>query len=116
MLPPTHLPQLCPLFACIRGHQAQPQFTVRVARPLADIQSLALGPASPTGAHLRVTFEDETVAVADADGTESSDQLPALLPVWDGACVTARARQQLVDVLAYQWKQLMRVDLTVEAI
>ena len=97
---------------------AAPQFTVKLARPVADIQSLELSEVG-TLYHLRIIFEEETVEVDDDDESAAASDAAGGVPrptVWDCLCVTPRARQQLADALAYQWKQLMRVDLAVSSL
>ena len=94
------------------------QFALKLARPLADIQSLELSEVA--GAyHIRINFEQETVDVDDdEDGTDGTGMgTTAALPLfWDGLCVTGHARQRLVETIRYLWRQLMRVDLPVGAL
>ena len=99
----------------LRSHQTgagvAPQFSVKLARPLADIQGVEFSELG-NAYHVRITFEDETVEVDDEADEEAGGGMPRPT-VWDCLCATGRARQQLIDALAYQWRQLLRVDLAV---
>jgi hypothetical protein len=83
---------------------------VRRARPIADLAALAWGPASSLGHPLRLCWEDETVELRAEAHALALDE-----PVWTAMCASARARQLATDAIAYQWRQLLRVDLPVRS-